>query len=44
MQQTPVIDIEAERLGGGMEVGAVDKERDLAEIRLGHIMRDRRCG
>jgi hypothetical protein len=32
LEKALVIDIEAERLGGCIEVGAIDKERDLAGI------------
>ncbi|MHC2533539.1 hypothetical protein ACVJMY_003108 [Bradyrhizobium diazoefficiens] len=32
-EQTPVVDVEAERLGGGMEIGAIDKECDLLNRR-----------
>ena len=41
LEQTPVVDVEAERLGSSIKIGAIDKHRDLAEGQLGHIMRDR---
>ena len=33
LQQAPVIDIEAERLGGRMQIGAIDEQRDVEGIR-----------
>ena len=36
-QQPLVVDVEAERLGGGIKVGAVDEERDALILVKMHV-------
>ena len=42
LEQTLVVDVEAERLGGCVKVGAINKERDLVGCR-GHSLFSHGC-